>query len=183
MPGGGATKPGDVVTAMDGTTIEVLNTDAEGRLVLADGICFAKRYKPAVIIDLATLTGAAIIALGGKTAALFSTDEGLLERLQAASEASGERVWPMPLFEYHERDIKSDVADIKNIGKGREAGSIIGATFLKHFAGKDQPWAHVDIAGTARADGDYEWVKKGSTGFGVMLLVKYLERLDEAGRS
>ncbi|MBN1883069.1 MAG: leucyl aminopeptidase [Deltaproteobacteria bacterium] len=182
MPGGGATKPGDVVTAMDGTTIEVLNTDAEGRLVLADGICFAKRYKPAVIIDLATLTGAAVVALGGKTAPLFSTDEGLLGRLQAASEASGERVWPMPLFEYFERDIKSDVADIKNIGKGREAGSIIGATFLKHFAGKEQSWAHVDIAGTARADGDYEWVKKGSTGFGVMLLVKYLERLDENGR-
>ena len=183
MPGGGATKPGDVVTAMDGTSIEVLNTDAEGRLVLADGICFAKRYKPAVVIDLATLTGAAIVALGGRTAPLFSTNEDLSKRLQAASEASGERVWSMPLFEYFEKDIKSDVADIKNIGKGREAGSIIGATFLKHFAGKDLPWAHVDIAGTARADGDYEWVKKGSTGFGVMLLVKYLEKMDETSES
>ena len=183
MPGGGATKPGDVVTAMDGTAIEVLNTDAEGRLVLADGICFAKRYKPAVIIDLATLTGAAIVALGNRTAPLFATDDDLLKNLQAASEASGERVWPMPLFEYYEKDIKSEVADIKNIGKGREAGSIIGATFLKHFAGKEQPWAHVDIAGTARADGDYEWVKKGSTGFGVMFLVKYLEKMDETSES
>jgi len=179
MPGGGATKPGDVVTAMDGTAVEVLNTDAEGRLVLADGICFAKRYKPTAVIDLATLTGAAIVSLGSKTAPLFSTDEKLQTRLQAASEASGERVWPLPLFDYFEKDIKSDVADIKNIGKGREAGSIIGATFLKHFAGTEQSWAHVDIAGTARADGDYEWVKKGSTGFGVMLLVKYLEKLDE----
>jgi leucyl aminopeptidase len=179
MPGGGATKPGDVVTAMDGTAVEVLNTDAEGRLVLADGISFAKRYKPTAVIDLATLTGAAIVSLGSKTAPLFSTDEKLKTRLQAASDASGERVWPLPLFDYFEKDIKSDVADIKNIGKGREAGSIIGATFLKHFAGKEFPWAHVDIAGTARADGDYEWVKKGSTGFGVMLLVKYLEKLDE----
>ncbi|MBN1574084.1 MAG: leucyl aminopeptidase [Deltaproteobacteria bacterium] len=178
MPGSNATKPGDVVTAMDETTIEILNTDAEGRLILADAITYAKKYEPTAIIDIATLTSAVVIALGKKVAAIYSTDDALLERLKAASAASGEKLWPMPLYKHYEEQLKSDIADIKNSG-GREAGSITAATFLKHFAGDYHPWAHIDIAGTARAEKEYDWIANGGTGFGVMLLLRFLEMMGE----
>ncbi len=177
MPGGNASKPGDVVTAMDGTTIEVMNTDAEGRLVLADAIAYAKKYKPNTIIDIATLTGAVIVALGRSVAAINSTDDTLLNRLKEASANTGEQIWPMPLYDHYTEQIKSDIADIKNVG-GRDAGSITAAAFLKHFVGDDFPWAHIDIAGTARATKDYGWVTKGGTGFGVMLLLEFLEMME-----
>lgn len=176
MPSGSAMKPGDVVTAMNGTTIEVINTDAEGRLILADAITFAKKYKPAAIVDIATLTGAAVIALGGRVSALYATDDKLKENLREASRKTGEKVWPMPLFDHYAEQLKSDVADVKNVG-GREAGSITAATFLKKFTDEKCPWAHIDIAGTARSDSDYDWVRKGATGYGVMLLVKFLEMI------
>ncbi len=178
MPGSNATKPGDVVTAMDETTIEILNTDAEGRLILADAITYAKKYEPTAVIDIATLTGAAIVALGRKVAALYSTDDELLERLKAASASTGEKLWPMPLYKHYEEQLKSDIADIKNVG-GKEAGCITAATFLKHFADNDHPWAHIDIAGTARAEKEYDWVTKGGTGFGVMLLLRFLKMMGE----
>ena len=177
MPGGNATKPGDVVTAMNGTTIEILNTDAEGRLVLADAIAYAKKYKPTTIIDIATLTGAAIVALGSKVAAINSTDDTLLNHIKEASANTGEKVWPMPLYDHYTEQIKSDIADIKNVG-GMEAGSITAAAFLKHFVGDDLSWAHIDIAGTARAEKNYDWVTKGGTGFGVMLLLEFLRIIE-----
>ncbi len=175
MPGPDATKPGDVLVAMDKTTIEVISTDAEGRLVLADAIAYAKRYKPALILDIATLTGSAVIALGRRVAALYASDEGLLERVRTAAGAAGEDVWPMPLLDHYFDQIKSDVADLKNAG-GREGGSITAAAFLKRFAGDEIPWAHLDIAGTARSDKKYDWVSKGATGWGVMTLVEFLEQ-------
>lgn len=178
MPGSNATKPGDVVTAMDETTIEIINTDAEGRLILSDAITYAKKYEPAAIIDIATLTGAAIVALGRKVAALYSTDDALLEKLKEASASTGEKVWPMPLYKHYEEQMKSDIADIKNVG-GKEAGSVTAASFLKHFAGEEYPWAHIDIAGPARAEKEFDWVNKGGTGFGVMLLLRFLETTGE----
>ncbi len=175
MPGPAATKPGDVLTAMDGTTIEVITTDAEGRLVLADGIAYAKRFDPAFILDIATLTGSVVIALGRRVAGLYSSTDDLLERVREASRAAGEDVWPMPLFDHYFEQIKGDVADLKNAGS-RDGGSITAAAFLKRFAGEAVPWAHLDIAGTARSDKEYGWVTKGATGWGVMTLVELLER-------
>jgi leucyl aminopeptidase len=174
MPSGTAQRPGDVVTAMDGTTIEIISTDAEGRLILADALTFAKKYKPSAIIDMATLTGAAIISLGTRVSPLYSHDDSLIENLKRASEQTGEQIWPMPLYDHYSEQMKSDIADLKNVG-GRDAGSITAAAFLKKFAGDSSPWAHIDIAGTARADKEYDWVSKGSSGWGVMLLVKFLE--------
>ncbi len=175
MPGPAATKPGDVLTAMDDTTIEVITTDAEGRLVLADGIAYAKRFDPAYILDIATLTGSVVIALGRRVAGLFASTDDLLERVREASRAAGEDVWPMPLFDHYFEQIKGDVADLKNAGS-RDGGSITAAAFLKRFAGEAVPWAHLDIAGTARSDKDYGWVTKGATGWGVMTLIELLER-------
>jgi leucyl aminopeptidase len=175
MPGGRAQKPGDVVTALDGQTIEVENTDAEGRLVLADALAFARRYKPRAIIDVATLTGAAVIGLGKKCAAVLGTDPDLVARIKDAAEATGDRVWELPLLEEYEEQIKSDVADVKNSG-GRPAGPITAALFLKRFAGK-VPWAHLDIAGPVWTDGraaslQKAYLPKGATGYGVRLLVE-----------
>ncbi len=173
MPGPGATKPGDVLVAMDKTTIEVISTDAEGRLVLADGISYAKQFEPAAIVDIATLTGSAVIALGRRVAALYSSREDLLEEVKEASRISGEQVWPMPLFDHYFDQIKGDVADVRN-ATGREGGSITAAAFLKRFAGDKIPWAHLDIAGTARAEKDFGWTTKGATGWGVMTLIEFL---------
>ncbi len=175
MPGPGATKPGDVLTAMDKTTIEVVSTDAEGRLVLADGIAYAKQFGPALILDIATLTGSAVIALGRRVAALYASGDDILERVREASRAAGEDVWPMPLFDHYFDEIKGEVADLRN-ATGREGGSITAAAFLKRFVGDTIPWAHLDIAGTARSDKDYGWVTKGATGWGVMTLVELLRR-------
>jgi leucyl aminopeptidase len=169
MPSGTAQRPGDVVKSMSGQTIEVINTDAEGRLVLADAMWYTKRrFRPRFIIDLATLTGAIIIALGHEHAGLFSNDETLAERLLAAGKAAGEPLWRMPLGDAYDKLIKSDIADMKNVGD-RSAGSISAAQFLLRFVGKT-PWAHLDIAGTAWAKKDGAVTPKGATGFGVRLL-------------
>ncbi|CAA7614693.1 leucyl aminopeptidase [Magnetospirillum sp. UT-4] len=169
MPSGTAQRPGDVVTSMSGQTVEVLNTDAEGRLVLCDALWYAKeRFKPKAMIDLATLTGAIIIALGNEYAGLFAGDDALAEAITAAGKAVGEPVWRMPLGEAYDKQLKSDIADMKNIG-GREGGSITAAQFLKRFVG-DVPWAHLDIAGTAWSKKDTATVPKGATAYGVRLL-------------
>ena len=154
MPSGTAQRPGDIVTSMSGQTIEVLNTDAEGRLVLADALWYCQdRYKPQFMVDLATLTGAVIVALGHHRAGLFSNNDELADRLIEAGKAVDEQVWRLPLAEAYDREIDSDAADVKNIGGGRAGGSIIGAQFLQRFV-NDVPWAHLDIAGTAWSSKD-----------------------------
>jgi leucyl aminopeptidase len=171
MPGGRAIKPGDVLKARNGTTIEVLNTDAEGRLVLADGLSLAVEAKPDAIVDIATLTGAAGIALGRKIAPVMATNHDLLHQIRDAAERAGERVWELPLADEYRKDIDSEVADIKNIGRPGQAGTIIGGLFLREFAG-GIPWAHLDVASTARTDEDEGYTRKGSTGFGVRTLIE-----------
>ena len=169
MPGGNAQRPGDIVTSMSGQTIEVLNTDAEGRLVLADALWYCKeRFKPKFMIDLATLTGAIIVALGHETAGVFSNNDVLAGRLAAAGKAVCEPVWRLPLSEDYDKGLKSMVADMCNIG-GRAAGSITAAQFLQRFVDK-VPWAHLDIAGVTWSDKDKPTVPRGGTGFGVRLL-------------
>jgi leucyl aminopeptidase len=173
MPSGTAIKPGDVVTALSGTTIEIINTDAEGRLVLADALAYAiRRYRPQAIVDIATLTGACSVALGQHAIGLLGTDPALVERLKRAAEASGERVWQLPLWPEYYEHIKSDVADLKNTG-GRPAGTITAAAFLSKFVG-DASWAHLDIAGTMWSDENRHYVTKGATGAGVRLLIQML---------
>lgn len=170
MPSGTATRPGDVVTAMSGTTIEVINTDAEGRLVLSDVLWYAKEtFKPRFMIDLATLTGAVVVALGKDRAGLFANDDKLAAQLMAAGDATGEKLWRLPLGSDYDKHIKSDIADIKNVGRAREAGSTAGAVFLQRFVG-ETPWAHLDIAGTAWSSRDLPLSPKGATAFGVRLL-------------
>jgi leucyl aminopeptidase len=174
MPDGNAQRPGDVVTSMSGKTIEILNTDAEGRLVLADVLWYCqKRFKPSFMVDLATLTGAIITSLGHEYAGLFSNDETLCKNLIAAGEATGEKVWRMPLAEPYDKMIDSDIADVKNIG-GRDAGSITAAQFLQRFT-NDVPWAHLDIAGMAWSSKDADTVPKGGTGYGVRLLDRLVQ--------
>src|SRR5690606_17443875 len=169
MPSGTAQRPGDVVRSMSGQTIEVVNTDAEGRLVLADALWYTRtRFDPRAIVDLATLTGAIIVGLGHHNAGLFATDDALADGLIAAGRAVGEAVWRMPLGEDYDKQIKSDIADMKNVG-GRDGGSITAAQFLKRFV-EDVPWAHIDIAGVAWATKAKPTVPKGGTGFGVRLL-------------
>lgn len=184
MPSGSAQKPGDIVRAYGGKTIEVLNTDAEGRLVLADALEFAKTLKPDVVVDLATLTGAAKVALGRHGCPMFANDEALRERLSRASEATGERVWSMPLWDEYNEQIRSDFADIKNTG-GRSAGAITAAKFLERFAAGLR-WAHLDIAGTAWVEFGPDSPKKdylpmGASGFGVRLLVRLLRDWTRTG--
>ncbi len=168
MPSGRATKPGDVVTSMSGQTIEVLNTDAEGRLILCDAITYARRYKPRAVVDIATLTGACVIALGAHYSGLFSNDDGLAEELEAAGKRADDVAWHMPVAEEYTEQLKSNFADMANVA-GREGGAITAACFLGKFA-EDLRWAHLDIAGTAYLTG----AKKGSTGRPVPLLVDWL---------
>ncbi|MBN9023683.1 MAG: leucyl aminopeptidase [Rhizobiales bacterium] len=169
MPDGAAQRPGDIVTARAGKTIEVINTDAEGRLVLADLVSYAEdRFKPRFMIDLATLTGAVIIALGHNYAGMFSSDDELATALSAAGEATGELVWRMPLGAEYDKLLDSKFADMKNIG-GRAAGSITGAQFIKRFV-KDTPWVHLDIAGTAMGSPQTETNRSWASGWGVRLL-------------
>jgi leucyl aminopeptidase len=180
MPSGTAQRPGDIVTSMSGQTIEVLNTDAEGRLVLADAMWYCQdRFKPRLMIDLATLTGGIIVALGHHQAGLFANDDELATRLIEAGKAIGEEVWRMPLAEAYDRDIDSDAADVKNIASGRAASSIVAAQFLQRFVDKI-PWAHLDIAGVAWSSKDAPTVPKGATAFGLRLLdhfvAKYYEK-------
>jgi len=168
MPSGTAQRPGDVVRSLSGQTIEVQNTDAEGRLVLADAIWYAQdRFSPAFTVDLATLTGAIIVSLGHEYAGMFSNDDALATRLSAAGQATGEAVWRMPLGEAYDKLIRSDIADMKNIG-GRPGGAIIGAQFIQRFV--RGPWAHLDIAGTAWSSKDSATAPKGATAYGVRLL-------------
>ncbi len=172
LPGGRAYKPGDILKTMSGLTVEVKNTDAEGRLILADALTFAGRYNPAAIIDMATLTGACVVALGDNLAGMMGTDEDLKKRLSAASDATGERIWELPLWHEYNELIKSDVADIKNVGT-RAGGTITAALFLKRFA-DDCPWVHLDIAGPALLSTDRPYIPKGASGIGVRLLAQFL---------
>ena len=169
MPSGNASRPGDVVTSMSGQTIEILNTDAEGRLVLADAIWYTQdRYKPKFIIDLATLTGAIIVSLGHEHAGIFSDSDELCSQLSAAGAATGDKVWRLPLHKNYDKQIDCAIADMQNIG-GKGAGSITAAQFLKRFT-NDTPWVHMDVAGTVWSDKDMLLSEKGGTGFGVRLL-------------
>lgn len=177
MPSGTAVKPGDVVKASNGKTVEIMNTDAEGRLILSDALVFANKYKPEAIIDVATLTGAAFVALGKSVTPVLGNDAAVVSQLIAAGTAVHERCWELPLFDDFSESIKGDVADIKNLGGAKgEAGTIAGAVFLKEFVG-DTKWAHLDIGGTSWTDSENDYVQKGSTGVGVRLLVKYLENV------
>jgi len=173
LPSGSATRPGDVVKSMAGTTIEVLNTDAEGRLILCDALTYARRFKPRSLVDIATLTGACVVALGKHASGLFSNDEELAAQLLAAGEATHDRAWRMPLWEDYQEQLKSNFADVANVG-GPGAGSVTAACFLARFT-REQCWAHLDIAGTAWEQG----ASKGATGRPVALLTRYL--LDRAG--
>jgi leucyl aminopeptidase len=168
MNDGRAIKPGDVITSMSGQTIEILNTDAEGRLILCDALTYAKRFDPAVVVDIATLTGACVVALGGVRSGLFASDDGLADALQAAGEASQDRCWRMPLDEDYAEGLKTNFADVANVA-GRAGGAVTAAKFLQRFA-DDFPWAHLDIAGTAWKSG----AAKGATGRPVGLLLSYL---------
>jgi leucyl aminopeptidase len=180
MPGGNAQRPGDVVTTMSGQTVEVINTDAEGRLVLADAVTYVQRnFTPSTIIDLATLTGAILISLGHEWAGLFSNNDDLAGRLQAAGDESGDKLWRMPLAEPFDRLIDSPIADMKNVGP-REGGSITAAQFIQRFIENGVKWAHVDMAGKAWADKAGATYEKGATGFGVRLLDQYVADVLEA---
>jgi leucyl aminopeptidase len=178
LPSGSAMRPSDVITHYGGRTVEVLNTDAEGRLVLADCLAYADaRLRPDLVVDIATLTGAVGVALGRRDAAMFATDDGLAKALERAAEASGERLWRMPFVEDYRPAVDSDVADLANVAVKParfSAGSIVAALFLREFAG-GRAWAHLDIAATGRADAESEEITKGATGFGVRLLLRWLE--------
>jgi leucyl aminopeptidase len=169
MPSGGANKPGDIVTTMSGLTVEILNTDAEGRLILCDALTFAERFNPALVIDVATLTGACVIALGNVATGLYSNQDVLARELLAAGEEVGDRAWHLPLWEEYQDALKSPFADMTNTG-GRPGGSITAACFLSRFT-KAYDWAHMDIAGTAWKSGK----DKGATGRPVPLLVQFLQ--------
>ncbi|MDE3016989.1 MAG: leucyl aminopeptidase [Pseudomonadota bacterium] len=180
MPGGNAQRPSDVVTSMSGQTIEVLNTDAEGRLVLADALWYTQdRFKPKFIVDLATLTGAIVVALGTSRAGLFSNDDKLSDQLFETGRKIGEKVWRLPLDDVYDKQINSDIADMQNIGKDREAGSITAAQFLQRFVNKT-PWAHLDIAGVAWDKKGSDIAPKGATAWGVRLLNELVRDYYEA---
>lgn len=174
LPSGSAFKPGDVLTASNGKTIEVISTDAEGRLILADALNYAANLGPGAIVDLATLTGACVVALGHWAAGAMSNDDALFDLLNASAETTGERIWRLPLWPSYSEQIKSDVADIKNVG-GRDGGAITGGAFLSNFVG-DKPWVHLDIAGTAYINKDRPYVPRGATGFGTRLLIDFAQR-------
>jgi leucyl aminopeptidase len=170
MPGGAASKPGDVVTSMSGQTVEILNTDAEGRLILCDALTYAARYQPEAVVDVATLTGACVIALGHVATGLFANDQRLADEIREAADDAWDRVWQMPLWEDYQEQLRSNFADFANIG-GRPGGSITAACFLARFT-REMRWAHLDIAGTAWKSGR----EKGSTGRPVPLLVRFALR-------
>jgi leucyl aminopeptidase len=172
MPDGKAYKPGDVIRSMAGLTIEVISTDAEGRMVLCDALTYGQRFHPVAMVDIATLTGACIIALGEQVGAVMGNRDRLVGAVQELALAVGERLWPLPLWDFYQDDMKSDVADCRNVGNSRKAGSIIGGMFLKQFVPQEIPWLHLDIAGPAWADKDLPIIPKGGTGFGVRLLVE-----------
>ncbi|MGD9896191.1 MAG: leucyl aminopeptidase [Candidatus Methylacidiphilaceae bacterium] len=181
MPSARAYRPGDLIRSYGGKTIEVLNTDAEGRILLADAIGYAvERFDPRVLFDLATLTGACIVALGRNRAGVFTSDPGLRDQLWQLGEESGDPVWPLPLGEEFEEAVQSDVALVKNVSGTREGGGSVGAAFIQHWVGKT-PWAHLDIAGPAWINRELPFLEKGVTGFGVRLLTRYLLSLSGKG--
>ena len=169
LPSGSATKPGDIVTSMSGQTIEVLNTDAEGRLILCDALTYVQRFKPAAIVDIATLTGACVVALGNVHSGLFTPDDALAGELLAAGRSSGDSAWRMPVDDDYQEQLKSNFADMANIGLPGNAGAVTAACFLARYV-KDQHWAHLDIAGTAWRSG----AAKGATGRPVPLLTEFV---------
>jgi leucyl aminopeptidase len=173
LPSGSAIRPGDIITSASGQTIEVLNTDAEGRMILADALTYAKRFAPQAVVDVATLTGACVIALGQHATAVLGNDQRPIRQLLAVGETTGERLWQLPLWDDYAEQIKSDIADVKNSG-GRPAGAITAAAFLQKFA-TDFRWAHLDIAGTAWEDKGRHYLTKGGSGVGVRLLVRFLQ--------
>ena len=175
LPGGRAYKPGDILKSLSGQTIEVITTDAEGRLILADALTYALRYKPAAIIDLATLTGACIVALGDHVIGMLGTDDSLKDKIRKAADLTGERVWELPLWEDYHELIKSDIADFKNSG-GRAGGTITAAVFLSKFV-ENVPWVHLDIAGPAWLAKDKPYIPRGASGVGVRLMVQVLRDL------
>lgn len=175
MPGGKATKPGDIFTAMNGKTIEVINTDAEGRLILADALCYANKLGATKIVDTATLTGACVIALGHAASAAVSNNDDFVQQFLNAAKPTGERYWQMPLYDDYATQMKSDIADLKNTG-GRPAGTLTASAFLKAFVA-ETPWIHLDIAGTAYLDGESAWQAKGPTGTPVRAFVSLVEQL------
>jgi leucyl aminopeptidase len=180
MPSGRAIKPGDVLTTRSGKTIEVLNTDAEGRLVLADGLHLAAEAEPDAIVDIATLTGACVVALGSRIAGVMGNDSRVVGAVESAAGRAGEPVWRLPLPAEYRKDIDSQIADMKNVGKSREAGAIAAALLLEEFVA-DRPWAHLDIAGTANSDEERFEVRKGATGFAVRTLIDFVENFELAG--
>jgi leucyl aminopeptidase len=177
MPDGKAYRPGDVLKSLAGLTVEVISTDAEGRLILCDALAYGLRYKPAFMIDVATLTGACIVALGHQVAGVLSNHDHLGKTIEKLGREVGEKFWPLPLWDLYFESIKSDVADFKNVGD-RSAGASVGGIFLKQFVPDEVPWAHLDIAGTAWADKDQSHSPKGATGFGVRILVELARHPD-----
>ena len=173
MPSGSAIKPGDIIKVYSGKTAEIANTDAEGRLILADALAYAEKYKPQAVIDLATLTGSCVVALGTVVTGMLGNNEELKKRVKVAGEKSWERVWELPLWDEYQEQIKSDIADIKNVG-GPYAGAITAACFLSKFSEK-YPWVHLDIAGTAFCDKASAYIQKGATGIGVRLIVQLVQ--------
>jgi leucyl aminopeptidase len=171
MPSGHAIRPGDVLKMRNGKTVEVLNTDAEGRLILADALALAGEAKPDAVIDLATLTGACVVALGEKIAGLMGSDDSWIDQVRKAADRAGESVWPLPLPPEYRKLLDSEVADVKNVSGGGYGGALTAGLFLKEFT-DGVPWAHLDIAGPARANSDDGYVVKGGTGFGVSTLVE-----------
>jgi leucyl aminopeptidase len=171
MLSGRAIRPGDVLRISNGTTVEVLNTDAEGRLVLADGLSLAAASEPDAIIDLATLTGACVVALGPRIAGIMGNNDGLLDQVSSAAERAGEKMWPLPLPAEYRRDLDSEIADLKNIAGGRMGGALHAGLFLQEFV-DGHPWVHIDIAGPARFESDDAYVPKGGSGFGVRTIIE-----------
>ena len=179
MPSGGASRPGDIIRSRSGKTIEILNTDAEGRLVLADALSVAADYKPEAIVDIATLTGACVVAFGHVLSAVMGNRPSLVDQLKKAGDACGDRLWPMPLLPEYADDIRSQFADMKNTGEG-SAGTIIGGVFLQAFVPEDIPWAHIDIAGTAYEEKEKSYSVAGATLFGAKLFVEWIKSLENA---
>jgi leucyl aminopeptidase len=176
MPGGKAQKPGDIQTAMSGKTIEVLNTDAEGRLILADGVHYAKQLGATHLVDAATLTGAIVVALANVNVGVFGSDQAWTDKLLASAKEAGEKMWPLPMDDEYREFIKGSFADIQNVGSGKGGGAITGAWFIREFSG-DTPWIHLDIAGTAWNDDAKPWLAKGPTGVSLRTLVKLVMSL------
>jgi len=179
MPGGKAIRPGDIIRARSGKTIEILNTDAEGRLVLADALSVAADHKPEAMVDIATLTGACVVALGHALSAVMGNRQSLVDQLKKAGDACGDRLWPLPLLPEYADDIRSQFADVKNVGEG-SAGTIIGGTFLQEFVPASIPWAHIDIAGTAYEEKEKSYSSTGATLFGAKLFVEWIKSLEHA---